>query len=209
MLSRIAVRLSSVFLCAALLLFGCTQAEGKDTMESSAKPVICSMSECTEYTGCYYINGKRVTAKNAAILWHETLYLSLEPLQEMVSEQFLYIDEQGIHIRHALITLDQAIRVDGTLYLPEPLLSKTYLHVNQDVLKAGGPIYLDTHLPLSVSYQHDRYEKTDKNRKSSRFFLRKCTILESGRRLWRGRGCVWVEDDWGKAYQYQKIEYGL
>lgn len=209
MFSRIAVRLSSVFLCTALLLFGCTQAEGKDTMESSAKPVICSMSECTEYTGCYYINGKQVTAKNAAILCHENLYLSLVPLQEMVSEQFLYIDEQGIHIRHALVALDQAIQVDGTLYLPESLLSKTYLHVNQDVLKAGGPIYLDTHLPLSVSYQQDKYEKTDESRAVSRFFLRKFTILESGRRLWSGRKCVWVEDDWGKVYCYRVIEYGL
>lgn len=209
MFPHIAVRMSNIFLCAALLLFGCTQAGGKDTMELSAQPVICSMSECTEYTGCYYINGKQVTAKNAAILWNETLYLSLVPLQEMVSEQFLYIDEQGIHIRHALVTLDQAIQVDGTLYLPESLLSKTYLHVNQDVLKAGGPIYLDTHLPLSVSYQHDRYEKTDKNREASSFFLRKCTILESGRRLWPDRKSVWIEDDWGKVYCYRVIEYGL
>lgn len=209
MISKIMARLGDLLLCTAILFFGCEQKGEKTMMESPAEPVLRSRTECTEYTVSYYINGKRVIAKDAALMCDGTLYLSLEPFPEMVSEQFLHIDAQGIQIRHALVALDQAIQVDGTLYLPESLLSKTYLHVNQDVLKAGGPIYLDTHLPLSVSYQHDHYEKTDKNREASSFFLRKCTILESGRRLWPDRKSVWIEDDWGKVYCYRVIEYGL
>ena len=167
------------------------------------------MSECTEYAAYYYINGKQVTTKKAALLYNETLYLSLESLQEMVSEQFLRVDEDEIHIRHAVIELDRAMQVENTLYLPETLLSGTYLHINQDVLKTGGPIYLDTHLPYSISYQHDVYEKTDENRNVSSFFLKRYTILESGRRLWKDGKSIWVEDDWGKAYRYRLVEYGL
>lgn len=209
MIPKIMARLGNLLLCTAILFFGCEQKGEKTMMESPAEPVLRSRAECTEYTVSYYINGKRVIAKDAALMCDGTLYLSLEPFPEMVSEQFLHIDAQGIQIRHAVVALDQAIRVDETLYLPEPLLSSAYVHINQDVLKTGGPIYLDTHLPLAVSYGNDRYELTSEQRAVSDFIKEADSVLESGRRLWKGRGCVWVEDDWGKAYQYQKIEYGL
>ena len=119
-----------------------------------------------------------------------------------ISDNFISQQGSRVLIRRNKIESSALLQSEYEIYIKLDAL-RQYVHVNNDVYKSCGNIYMDCMLPASVNHNGEKYYLT--NEKIALFSPKNDLtneVLNDGRIAWIDGSDLYVEDDWGNVYRY-------
>ena len=164
----------------------------------------CRNSDFLSYTKDVFINGEKINNELSVVVYKGDIYFSINMLRNCISNNFISQQGSGVLIRRNKIESCALLQSEYEMYIELDAL-RQYVHVNNDVYKFCGNIYMDCMLPASVNYNGKKYYLT--NEKISSFSEKNNLtneILNDGRMAWVDGSDLYVEDDWENVYRYEK-----
>lgn len=166
----------------------------------------CNDSELSSYNKDVFINGEKVDEGLSVVIYHSKIYFSVNMLHNRISDYFISQLGNSINIRRNEIDLIALLKSESDIYVEFDVLMQ-YVHINNDVYKSGGSMYIDSMLPTSVNINGARYYITNEQLSSSVFGDNlPDMVLSDGRGAWREDDCFYIEDDWGNIFRYKKSQ---
>ena len=164
----------------------------------------CRNSELLSYTKDVFINGEKINNELSVVVYKGDIYFSINMLRNCISNNFISQQGSGVLIRRNKIESCALLQSEYEMYIELDAL-RQYVHVNSDVYKSCGNIYMDCMLPASVNHNGEKYYLT--NEKISFFSVKNDLtneVLNDGRMAWVDGSDLYVEDDWENVYRYEK-----
>ena len=161
----------------------------------------CRNSELRSYTKDVFINGEKINNELSVVIYKGDIYFSVNTLRNCISDNFISQQDSRVLIRRNKIEYSALLQSEYEIYIKLDAL-RQYVHVNNDVYKSCGNIYMDCMLPASVNYNGKKYYLT--NEKISSFSEKNNLtneILNDGRMAWVDGSDLYVEDDWENVYR--------
>ena len=161
-------------------------------------------SELRSYTKDVFINGEKINNELSVVIYKGDIYFSVNTLRNCISDNFISQQDSRVLIRRNKIEYSALLQSEYEIYIKLDAL-RQYVHVNNDVYKSCGNIYMDCMLPASVNYNGKKYYLT--NEKISSFSEKNNLtneILNDGRMAWVDGSDLYVEDDWENVYRYEQ-----
>lgn len=166
----------------------------------------CNDSELSSYNKDVFINGEQVDDKLSVVIYHSKIYFSVDMLRNRISGYFISQCGNSINIRRNEIDPLTLLKSESYIYVEFDVLMQ-YVHVNNDVYKSSGSMYIDSMLPASVNINGARYYITNEQLSSSVFGDNlPDVVLSDGRGAWSEDDCFYIEDDWGNVYRYRQSQ---
>ena len=191
-----------VVLAAAALLFQRDTMPGTETKEN---PVIsCDGSDLSAYHEYISINGEDVESAALVVTYNSKIFFAISVLQEKISDSFIRYDNGELWIRRNRVQEAVLLKCAEQVYIDFDTLMD-YANVNKDVLRSTGAMYIDTMNPLSVTVNGTTYLMSHHGSENMDIVGTKPDlILFDGRGAWYGKDAIYIEDDWGRAFLYEK-----
>lgn len=174
-----------------------TYSQGEDMLQ-------CSNSELLSYTKAVFINGEKINNELSVVIHKGAIYFSVDMLRNCISNNFIFRQSSGVLLRRNKIESSALLQSEYEMYIKLDAL-RQYVHVNNDVYKSCGNIYMDCMLPASVNHNGEKYYLT--NEKIAPFSPKNGLtneVLNDGRMAWVDGVDLYVEDDWGNVYRYAR-----
>ena len=178
--------------------------EGVDEQEihtQGTSEQIVDEQEVYAYDKPIYINGERISEKDAVVTYNDMLYMSLELLNEKITSDFISYNNHCFTVRRKTVSSFQVIQVNQKQFLPIQEL-EPYIHINHDVQKSNGVLYIDTMVSGNINFENQMYYLDQDFVQSNPFQREPDGITEDGRGIWKEENYLWIEDDWGRVYKY-------
>lgn len=191
-----------VVLAAAALLFQRDTMPGTETKEN---PVIsCDGDDLSAYHEYISINGEKVKSSALVVTYNGKTYFAISLLQEKVSDSFIRYDNGELWIRRNQEQEAVLLKRAEQVYIDFDTLMD-YANVNNDVLRSTGAMYIDTMNPLSITVNGTTYMMSHNGSENKDVVGTKPDfILSDGRGAWYEKDAIYIEDDWGRAFLYEK-----
>ena len=121
-------------------------------------------------------------------------------LNKTIGESFTTLVDGNFYIRRCKIQGSSLLECDDIIFI-ELNEALSYLHVNNDVFKRSGELYIDSALPSNVNVKGRRYDLIDNT-------ISKIEKRDPDLILYDGRGVFYlndglaIEDDLGNLHKY-------
>lgn len=169
----------------------------------------CSANKLIPYQKEVFINGEKITDELTVIKYEGKTYFSIDKLQIYISKRFISSENNTVTIRRDNVKPSFLLMSKEAVYIDlEKLLQ--YVHINNNVYKSTGNMFIDSMLPSSVNINGVTYYLTDE--KIENFDVDQEQIdevLVDGRGAWKDDSSYLIEDDWGNVYKFEKSKIGL
>ena len=195
MISGIFVLIISMITCEKFI-----SANKNSEMESINVIITTDKSQIEVYDKQLYINGIKNEEIYSVIEYNEKLYISSEVLNKTIGESFTTLVDGNFYIRRCKIQGSSLLECDDIIFI-ELNEALSYLHVNNDVFKRSGELYIDSALPSNVNVKGRRYDLIDNT-------ISKIEKRDPDLILYDGRGVFYlndglaIEDDLGNLHKY-------
>ena len=110
----------------------------------------CRNSELRSYTKDVFINGEKINNELSVVIYKGDIYFSVNTLRNCISDNFISQQDSRVLIRRNKIEYSALLQSEYEIYIKLDAL-RQYVHVNNDVYKSCGNIYMDCMLPASVN----------------------------------------------------------
>jgi hypothetical protein len=173
---------------------------------------IIKNTELSTFNKQVYFNGRLVTETDDSVMSDlQMIYLSSEFLETYYG--FDLIDERGTYklsVRRSQLVLTEIVEYKGELYVPMNDLEK-YIHYNHHLLQNGNVLYLDNMMPDNVTFNKRAYQRSDNRVNKTQLNNDLIEIAEDGRGIFKAddQNSIWVEDDFGKLWEYRLPDWGI
>lgn len=169
----------------------------------------CSANKLIPYQKEVFINGEKITDELTVIKYEGKTYFSIDKLQIYISKRFISSENNTVTIRRDNVKPSFLLMSKEAVYIDlEKLLQ--YVHINNNVYKSTGNMFIDSMLPSSVNINGVTYYLTDE--KIENFDVDQEQIdevLVDGRGAWKDDSSYLIEDDWGNVYKFEKSKIGI
>lgn len=169
----------------------------------------CSANELQPYQKAVFINGEKITDELTVVNYEGKIYFSIDMLEIYISKRFISSENNTVTIRRDNLNPSCLLMSEEAVYIDlEKLLQ--YVHINNNVYKSTGNMYIDSMLPSRVNINGAIYYLTaEKIENFDDEQEQVDEVLVDGRGAWKDASFYWIEDDWGNVYKFEKSNIGI
>lgn len=161
-------------------------------------------NNCSVWQGDAYINAHNVTAdRGVFVQCDHVMLVAVASLNKYISDRFIYQEDGGWFVRQNRLDHIQFYQIHNEQYISIAEFEK-YLFLDERYL-AMGIVLLQTNIPSHVNWEGTGFVFTGES--STAIDRPMDGITDDGRKLWLIEADLWVEDDDGSMYRYEKPRY--
>ena len=191
-----------VVLAVVALLFQQDILPGTGTKENPV--VFCDREDLAAHHKSISINGEKLEPSALVVTYDSRIYFDISLLQDQISVSFIRYDNGELWIRRKHVQEAALLKCAEQVYIDFDTLM-AYANINNDVLQSTGTMYIDTMNPLSITVNGTTYMMSSDGLENMDIVgTTPDIILSDGRGAWYGTDAIYVEDDWGRAYLYER-----